>query len=103
MAAETAAALDEALATLHGPAVAAVRGLGLMRGVELRRPDGGPDAALAGAVVGRALKEGLVLLAGSPEGNVLSLTPPFVIERDEIAFAVGRIQEYVTSRPGSIS
>jgi 4-aminobutyrate aminotransferase-like enzyme len=101
--AETSAALDEALAGLSGAAIGAVRGLGLMRGVELLGEDGSPDAALAGAVVVRALKDGIVLLAGSPSGNVLSLTPPFVIARDEIAFAVGKIQEYVTSRPGSIS
>jgi len=101
--AETSAALDAALAALHGPAFGEMRGLGLMRGVELVRPDGSPDAALAGEVIVRALKDGLVLLAGSPAGNVLSLTPPFGITRDEIAFAIGKIQEYVTSRAGSIS
>jgi len=99
----TSAVLDAALAGLRGPAIGEVRGLGLMRGVELLRPDGSPDAALAGEVIMGALKDGLVLLAGSPAGNVLSLTPPFVITRDEIAFAVGKIQEYVTSRAGSIS
>jgi 4-aminobutyrate aminotransferase-like enzyme len=101
--AETSAALDDALATLHGPAFGEVRGPGLMRGVELVRPDGSPDAALAGEVIVRALKDGVLLLAGSPAGNVLSLTPPFGITRDEVAFAVGKIQEYVTSRAGSIS
>ncbi|MDD5200018.1 MAG: aspartate aminotransferase family protein [Terrimicrobiaceae bacterium] len=100
---ETSRALDESLAALRAPAIGDVRGLGLMRGVELIAPDGSPDAARAGDVVVRALKDGIVLLAGSPHGNVLSLTPPFGIEREELTFALAKIQEYVTSRPGSIS
>jgi 4-aminobutyrate aminotransferase-like enzyme len=95
--------LDEALATLRAPAIGDVRGVGLMRGIELVRADGSPDATLTGKIVTRALGDGILLLAGSPDGNVLSLTPPFAISREEIAFAVERIQEYLTSLPGSIS
>jgi 4-aminobutyrate aminotransferase-like enzyme len=100
---ETSALLDASLGSLESPRIREVRGIGLMRGVELVRPDGSPDAALAGAIVTRSLKDGLLLLAGSPDGNVLSLTPPFAITREEIAFATAKIQEYVTSLPGSIS
>jgi 4-aminobutyrate aminotransferase-like enzyme len=95
--------LDEELAKLRSPVIGDVRGVGLMRGIELVRADGSPDAALAGAMVTRTLREGILLLAGSPNGNVLSLTPPFAISREEIAFALGRIQEYATFLPGSIS
>ena len=42
----------------------------------------------------------LVLHADS---NVLSLTPPFCIDDDEIAFVAARLQEYLTALPGSIS
>ncbi len=99
----TSALLAESLATLQSPRIHELRGLGLMRGIELVRADGSPDAALAGAIVIQSLKDGLLLLAGSPNGNVLSLTPPFAITREEIAFAISRVQEYVTSLPGSIS
>ncbi len=102
-AAESALALDEALTTLRAPAIGGLRGMGLMRGIELIDAEGSPNAPLAGAIVLQALKDGIVLLAGSPAGNVLSLTPPFVITREEITFAMAKIQEYVTSLPGSIS
>lgn len=100
---ETSAWLEESLASLQSPRIGELRGLGLMRGIALVRGDGSPDTTLAGAIVTQSLKDGLLLLAGSPSGNVLSLTPPFAITREEIAFAIGKIQEYVTSLPGSIS
>jgi 4-aminobutyrate aminotransferase-like enzyme len=100
---ETAAALDAELASLRNPFLGEVRGIGLMRGLALVREDGSPHGALAGEIVVSALKDGLLLLAGGPAGNVLSLTPPFGIGREEIAFAIGKIQEYLTSRAGSIS
>ncbi len=100
---ETAAMLDEHLRILAGPCVGALRGIGLMRGVEIVHPDGSPNSALAGRIVTHGLKDGLLLLAGAPEGNVLSLTPPFAVSQAEISFAAAKIQEYVTSLPGSIS
>lgn len=99
----TSALLAESLAMLQSPRVGELRGIGLMRGIELVRAGGSPDAALAGAIVTQSLKDGLLLLAGSPAGNVLSLTPPFAITREELFFAMEKIQEYVTSLPGSIS
>lgn len=101
--AETSAALDAALCALKAPGLGPLRGRGLLRGIPLVNPDGSPHAARAGECVVRALRDGLVLLAGSPDGNVLSLTPPFGLDSAEIAFAIGKIQEYVTSRAGSIS
>jgi 4-aminobutyrate aminotransferase-like enzyme len=103
LAVATATLLDETLSTLAAPAINGLRGIGLMRGVELVDAAGAPNGPLAGAIVVRALKDGIILLAGSPEGNVLSLTPPFGITREEIRFAVAKLQEYVTSLPGSIS
>jgi 4-aminobutyrate aminotransferase-like enzyme len=100
---ETSTALDEALSKLQSPRIREIRGLGLMRGIELIRADGAPDAVLSSKIVTQSLKDGLLLLAGSPDGNVLSLTPPFAISRKEIAFAIRKIQEYLTSLAGSIS
>ncbi|HEY8899035.1 MAG TPA: aspartate aminotransferase family protein [Chthoniobacterales bacterium] len=94
---------NEMLATLDAPVIGERRGIGLMRGIALVRADGSPNTELAQAIVVQSLKDGLILLAGSPTGNVLSLTPPFIATRDEIAFTVAKIQEYLTSLPGSIS
>src|SRR6516162_8848547 len=89
------------LENLEGRSIGQVRGLGLMLGVELIKPDGSPDADSARSVVQRGLQEGLLLLAGAPAGNVVSFTPPFCIDSPEVDFACERIQEYV--RLGSIS
>jgi len=75
---------------------AGVRGLGLFWAV-----DTAPTSVFP--IVKRALADGLILLGGGPSGDILTLTPPMGMTREEISFAVGRIQEYLTSRPGSIS
>ena len=95
--------LRTALRNLRSPAIGQVRGAGLMLGIELIRRDGAPFGRLAVAIIKAALRDGLILLAGGPEGNVLSLTPPFGIADNEIAFVAARLQEYLTSLPGSIS
>ncbi len=95
--------LSAELAKLRSPAIGDIRGVGLMRGIEIIHPDGTPNSALAAEIVVRGLADGLLLLAGAPAGNVLSVTPPFAIARDELAFAIAKLQEYLTSRPGSIS
>ena len=92
-----------ALEKVHSPHFRQVRGRGLMLGVELVKEDGSPFTNLAIGIVTRALQDGLLLLADSPTSNVLSITPPFSISDEEIAFAVGRLQEYLTLLPGSIS
>lgn len=76
-------ALRAALQTV--PGAANVRGAGLMLGVEMGEPQF--------PAIRRALAEGLVLLADGPEGNVLSVTPPFCITGEEIAFLAVRLSE----------
>jgi 4-aminobutyrate aminotransferase-like enzyme len=39
------------------------------------------------------LAQGLILLSGGTEQNVLSFTPPFVITEEEIDFALGALRE----------
>ena len=65
-----------------------VRGLGLMQGIEVIDDQGRPDSAQAGRLVEEALARGLIILSGGTAQNVLSFTPPFVIEREEIIFAI---------------
>ena len=86
---------------LAAPAIGHIRGLGLMIGAELVRKDGSPDPKLASQTVLSALKDGLLLLGGGPDGNVLSFTPPFCIEIEEIDYACNKISDYL--RLGSVS
>jgi len=62
-------------------AVREIRGRGLLWGVELVRKGG------AGLLMERGLAEGLILLGGGPEGDVLSLSPPLVMRSEQVAWA----------------
>ncbi len=89
---ERGTALGVALESLQSPSIAEVRGAGLMLGVELLKPDGGPNSELAVHIVKESLRRGLLLLADSPTGNVLSFAPPFGISDEEITFTVQTVQ-----------
>jgi 4-aminobutyrate aminotransferase-like enzyme len=75
-------------ASLRALNAGAIRGRGLMLGLELLMPDGTPDGRRAIHIVQSALRAGIVMLADSPSANILSFTPPFAIEDDEIEFVV---------------
>jgi 4-aminobutyrate aminotransferase-like enzyme len=60
------------------------RGLGLLAGLELRLPDGGPATATALSLVKTLLHEGFILLPEGEAANVISFTPPLTISRAEI-------------------
>jgi 4-aminobutyrate aminotransferase-like enzyme len=92
-----------ALEKLSSPYARQVRGRGLLLGLELVDRSGTPWTSLAIAIVKQALRDGLLLLADSPESNILSITPPFSIDDAEIDFVAARLQEYLTALPGSIS
>jgi len=70
-----------------------IRGLGLMRGMEVLDANGQPDAARAGQLVEAMLARGIILLSGGVGQNVLSFTPPFVIGDAEIDFALNQLAE----------
>ena len=89
--------LRSRLTAITAPGIRRVAGLGLLLGLEVANAD------IAGSVVTRGLADGLILLADSPEGNVISLVPPFDLKPDQSAWACDRIQEYLTSLPGSVS
>ncbi|MFC7340142.1 aspartate aminotransferase family protein [Saccharopolyspora griseoalba] len=60
-----------------------VRGKGLMIGVELVEPDGGPSALAAARVMELAKARGLLIGKGGLHGNVLRLAPPMTLTEDE--------------------
>ena len=73
----------------------AVRGLGLMAGVELRLPDGRPATDAVARTIKTMLQRGYVLLPEGEHGNVISLTPPLTISRAQLAKAVHVLAEIV--------
>ncbi len=78
------------LARRH-PAVAEVRGLGLMLGVEVVDPPTGlPDGALAARVQRAALQRGLVLEVGGRDDAVVRVLPPLNVSR-EVAVAAADV------------
>lgn len=71
------------------PAVVAIRGRGLMMGVQLRAPAGPVDAAaeMAWRVVVECMRAGVLLLPCGA-GDVIQLTPPVVMTSQQRAFVV---------------
>lgn len=63
------------------PALAEVRGKGLMLGAVLRRPSGEPAVSETAAVIAAAAEGGLVLTKCGD--NVLRVSPPLVLTREE--------------------
>lgn len=58
--------------------VVAVRGRGLLYGVQVR------DAAAAADVVRAALRGGVILLQSGVDGDVVTISPPLTIEQDQL-------------------
>ncbi len=95
--------LRSMIETIDSPVRGPLRGRGLLLGVELLTEDGRPNRAAATGFVIHALKNGIIVLTSSPEGNVLSMVPPFDIDEEEIRCFTSCLQEYLTFLPGSIS
>lgn len=76
--------------TATNPRVGEVRGLGMMIGIELVRDRESREPApdLAGRVVIETLRRGVLTLGGGIHGNVLSLSPPFVITEEQVDAAL---------------
>jgi len=80
--------------------IADIRGCAGMWGIELE-DDGRPDARRAAAIVVGALQRGYLILAAGDAGNVLQLTPPFVLGDQQLEGFVDVLQTLVlTTSPG---
>ena len=75
----------------------AVRGLGLMVGVELRLADGRPATAAVMQAVKAMLRRGYILLPEGEHGNVISFTPPLTITCAQLAKAVNTLAEVLAA------
>lgn len=98
-AAETGAYLHEKLAEALSPydIVGEVRGLGMIQGVELVTDRGSknPNQTDAAKIVYRAWELGLILYYAGLWGNVLEITPPLILTRDEVDTGVGILAQAV--------
>ena len=63
-----------------------------MLGMELKHADGSCAGDVAGQVLSDMMQQGVFMLADGSEGNVLAFTPPFVINDEEIEFAVACLE-----------
>jgi 4-aminobutyrate aminotransferase len=75
------------------PHVGEVRGLGMMIGIELvrDRETREPAPELAGRIVIETLRRGILTLGGGIHGNVLSLSPPFVLTDEQAGHALATL------------
>jgi len=77
-----------------------VRGRGLLLGVEMVKTGGSdPDGALAEDIMYRALDLGLSFK--TTMGNVITLTPPLTLTRDEMALALDRLEAAIDGALGA--
>jgi 4-aminobutyrate aminotransferase len=73
------------------PLVGDVRGVGLLLGIELTLPNGEPARHEAERMMYRCLKRGLSFKVG--QGNVLTLSPPLVIDQLDLERAFDIIED----------
>lgn len=83
-------------------AVADVRGRGLMLGVDLVR-DGAPDPAAAVAVMGGALRRGVIVLPSGRFGNVIALSPPLTIAEAQLDHGVDVVADTIIDVTGGVT
>jgi len=79
------------------PRLTDVRGAGLFLAVDVSHPDGGPDPALAAAVVNGLRRRRVLISASGAAGNVLKVRPPLVIGAAEVQRIVDETAAVVRS------
>ena len=82
------------------PALADVRGLGLMVGLEFMR-DGAPDADVVARVRMRALDDGLLTLNCGTDDNVIRVMPPLTIPEDELHAGLDIMERAIMAAAGA--
>ncbi|MEZ5406178.1 MAG: hypothetical protein R3F23_08435, partial [Verrucomicrobiia bacterium] len=65
-----------------------VRGQGALWGLELIQTDGSPNPPITSQLMVQMLNQGFIFLAGGRNHNVLTLSPPFLINEQEIQFTI---------------
>jgi 4-aminobutyrate aminotransferase len=79
------------------PAIADVRGLGLMVGNEFCTADGSPDPATATRAHAAAAERGLLLLTCGAHGNIVRMIPPLIVNGSQVDDGVALWSEAVAA------
>ncbi len=84
------------------PRVGDIRGVGLMIGIEFVKDKKSlaPDPQWTSTIVSDALKRGLIVLSGGIGRNVLTLTPPLIISKVQLAKATRLLKECLYGTAG---
>ena len=75
----------------------AVRGKGLMVGMEFKTTKGKPDGATCIQIIKALLESGFLFLPEGDHGEVLSWTPPLVISELELASSVDAVDQCLST------
>jgi 4-aminobutyrate aminotransferase-like enzyme len=70
-----------------------VRGVGLMAGIELWKPDGSPATEQSLGIIKRLLHHGFIFLPEGEHANVISFTPPLTITERDLKQSVAALAE----------
>jgi len=70
------------------PVIGEVRGMGLIQGMEIVKAKKEPAPDFVLEILERTKEEGLLIGKGGLYGNVIRITPPLTIEKDEINRAI---------------
>jgi len=81
----------------HSKLQIVARGQGLLTGLDLRLSNGSPATATALKAIKTMLHRGFILLPEGEHSNVISLTPPLTISKNELRGAVTALREILTS------
>jgi 4-aminobutyrate aminotransferase-like enzyme len=84
------------------PGVAAIRGRGLLAGIELRDPaTGAPDGRRAWQVTEELLARGVIVLPAGEHGEVIELAPPLTIAAAELEHGVATLAATLAALPAA--
>lgn len=75
--------------------VGSVRTIGLWAGIPLRDEEGRPDGERATRVMCAARRAGVVVGRGGYDNEVLKVSPPLVIDEDDLAGALDRLSDVI--------
>ena len=88
--------LSPRLSTIAGlEGVGPIRSIGLWAGIPLRDADGRPDGGRADRVVRAARAAGVVVGRGGYDDEVVKVSPPLVIDDDDLARALDRLADVI--------
>lgn len=79
----------------HFDIIGDVRGKGLMIGVEIvqDKKSKRPNGKVAFQIIKSALKQGIILLSSGEYGNILCITPPLTIKKEQIDYSIDVLEK----------